>query len=45
VSVLVVKPNIVEDVHVQQLPSSSSNLLPLLFQVGLELKETICVDG
>jgi hypothetical protein len=26
-------------------PSSSSNLLLLLYRGGLELKETICVDG
>jgi hypothetical protein len=46
VFILVIKPNIVEDVHVQQLPpTSSSDLLPLLFLGGLELKENICVDG
>jgi hypothetical protein len=28
----------------QQLPSNSSKLLPLVFQGGLELKENICVD-
>jgi hypothetical protein len=39
-----VEPDIVEDVHIQQLPSSPSNLLPLLFQGGLKLKENICVE-
>jgi hypothetical protein len=34
----------VEDVHVQQLPSSSNNLVPLLSQGGLKLKENNCVD-
>jgi hypothetical protein len=35
----------VEDVHIQQPPFSSSNLLPLVSQSGLELKEGIRVDG
>jgi len=35
----------VEDVHIQQLPFSSSNLLLLLSQGCLKLKESICVDG
>jgi len=39
------KPDIVEDVHVQQPPSGSNDSLPLLNQSGLELKENICVDG
>ncbi len=39
------KPDIVEDVHVQQPPSGSNDSLPLLNQGGLELKENICVDG
>jgi hypothetical protein len=34
-----------EDVHIQQLPFGFNDLLPLLFQGGLELKENICVDG
>jgi hypothetical protein len=29
----------------QQPPSSSNKLLPLVYQGGLELKENICVDG
>jgi hypothetical protein len=46
VSILAIKLDIVEDVHVQQLPPiGSSDLLPLLSQGGLELKENICVDG
>ncbi len=45
VFVLVTEPDIVEDVHVQQPPFGSSDLLPLLFQSGLKLKENICVDG
>jgi len=46
VFVLVIKPNIVEHVYVRQLPpTSSSDLLPLLFIGGLGLKENICVDG
>lgn len=40
--VLATEPDIVDDVHMQQLPSSSNKLLPLLFQGGLELKESIC---
>jgi len=30
VYVLIVEPNVVKDVHIQQLPSSSNDLLPLL---------------
>ncbi len=36
------KPNIVDDVHMQQSPSSSSKLLPLESQSGLEFKENNC---
>ncbi len=45
VFVLTTKPNIVEDVCMHKPPFSSNNLLPLVFQGGLELKENICVDG
>jgi len=45
VSIPAPKPNIVEDVHVQQLPFSSNDSLPLLSWGGLELKENIYVDG
>jgi len=38
----IVEPNVVDDVHMQQLPFSSSKLLLLVFQGGLELKENIC---
>jgi hypothetical protein len=34
----------VDDVHKQQLPSSSSKFPHLVFQGGLDLKESICVD-
>jgi hypothetical protein len=43
--VFAAKPNILDDVHIQQPPSGSSKLLPLVSQGGLELKENICVDG
>jgi hypothetical protein len=45
VFVSAIELDIVEDIHVQQPPSSSNDLLPLLFRNGLELKENICVDG
>ncbi len=45
VYVPIVEPNVVEDVHIQQSPSSSNDLLPLLSWSGMELKENICVDG
>ncbi len=45
VAIPTAKPNIVEDVCMHQSPFSFSNLLPLVFQGGLELKENICVDG
>jgi len=45
VLVLVVQPNIVKNVGMQQLPYSSNVCLPLVFQGGLELKENIYVDG
>jgi hypothetical protein len=45
VTILVAEPNMVQDVHIQQPPSSSSNLLPLVSRSGLELKEGIRVDG
>jgi hypothetical protein len=45
VFVLIIEPDIMEGVHVQQLPSYSSDFLLLLFRGGLELKENICVDG
>ncbi len=41
VTIHAVEPNIVNNVHMQQLPSNSSKLLPLVFQSGLELKENI----
>jgi hypothetical protein len=37
VSVLTTKPNIVEDVCMHKPPFSSNNLLPLVFQGGLQL--------
>jgi hypothetical protein len=39
------KPDIMEDVRIQQPPTSSNNLLPLVSRSGLELKENICVNG
>ncbi len=44
ITIPLVEPNIMDNVHMQQPPSSSSKLLPLVFQGGLELKESICVD-
>jgi hypothetical protein len=44
ITIPLVEPNIMDHVHMQQPPSSSSKLLPLVFQGGLELKESICVD-
>jgi hypothetical protein len=35
----------VEDVHIQQPSYGSNNLLSLVSQGDLELKESICVDG
>jgi hypothetical protein len=43
--ILIGEPDIMEDVFIQQLPFGSSDLLPLLSQGGLELKENICVEG
>ncbi len=43
--VLIAKPNIVNNVHMQQPPSSSSKLLPLVSRGGLELKESVCVNN
>jgi len=45
ITILAIKPNIVDNVHMQQLPSSSNKLIPLVSWGGLELKENICVDG
>ncbi len=45
ITILAIELDIVEDVHIQQPPFGSINLLPLVFQDGLELKENICVDG
>jgi hypothetical protein len=45
ITILVIEPNVVDNVHKQELPSNSSKLLHLVFQGGLELKENICVDG
>ncbi len=45
VTILVIEPNIVDDVHMQQPPFSSNKLLPLGSWSGLELKENICVDS
>ncbi len=45
VIVLIVVPNNVQDVGIQQSPSDPHNLLPLVFRSGLDLKENICVDG
>jgi len=42
--VLATKPNVMDNVHMQQPPFSSSKLLPLVSLGGLELKENICVD-
>jgi hypothetical protein len=40
-----IEPNILDNVRMQQPPSGPSNLLPLVFRGGLELKENIFVDG
>ncbi len=46
VTIFATTPDIVDDVHMQQPPSSSSKLLPLVSRGhGLELKESICVDS
>jgi len=45
ITVLIVEPNIVDDVHMQQPLSNFSKLLPLVSWGGLELKENICVDS
>ncbi len=45
VTILVVKPNIMDDVRMQWLPSNPSNLLLVVSQGGLKLKESICVNG
>ncbi len=42
--VLAIEPNVMDNVHMQQPPSSSNNFLPLVSWGGLELKENICVD-
>jgi hypothetical protein len=39
-----IEPNVMDNVHMQQPPFSSSKLLPLVSWSGLELKEGICVD-
>jgi hypothetical protein len=44
VTIPIAERNVVDDVHMQQSPSSSSKLLLLVLQGGLELKENICVD-
>jgi hypothetical protein len=44
ITIIIVESNIMDDVHMQQQPSSSNKLQPLVFQGGLELKENICVD-
>jgi hypothetical protein len=44
VTILVVQPNVVENVGMQQLPYCSSAYLPLVSRGGLELKRNICVD-
>ncbi len=43
--IFALEPNIVDDVHMQQLPFKYSKFLPLVFQGGLELKKNICVDN
>ncbi len=45
ITVIVVQPNVVENVGMQQLPCCYSVYLPLVSQGGLKLKENICVDG
>jgi hypothetical protein len=45
ITILNLVPNNVKDVHMQQPPLSPCNLLLLVYQSGLELKETICVDS
>jgi hypothetical protein len=44
VTVPIVEPNIVDDVHMQQPPFNSSKLLPLVSKGGLKLEKKICVD-
>jgi hypothetical protein len=44
ITIPIAEPNEVDDVHKQQLPSSSSKFPHLVFQGGLDLKESICVD-
>jgi hypothetical protein len=45
VTVLIVEPNIVDNVHMQQPLSNFNKLLPLVSWSGLELKENIYVDS
>jgi hypothetical protein len=45
VTVLAAKPNIMDDVRMQRLPSNPSNLLLVVSQGGLKLKKIICVNG
>jgi hypothetical protein len=44
-TIIVVQPNFVNNVSMQQSPCCSNACLPLVSQCGLELKESICVDG
>ncbi len=44
VTVFIVEPNIMDDVHMPQPPFRFSKLLPLGSWGGVELKENICVD-
>ncbi len=39
------QPNSVNDVHVHWLPCNSCNMLPIVFQGGLEVIKMICGDG
>jgi len=45
VTVPTIVPNNVEDVLMQHPPSSSNNLVPLVFWNGLKFRENVCVDG
>jgi hypothetical protein len=45
VTILIVQPNVIGNVSMQQPPCGSSDYSPLVSQGGMELKENICVDG
>jgi hypothetical protein len=45
VTIPIVEPNIMDNVHMQQPLSSFGKLLPLVYYGGVELKESLYVDG